>query len=96
MKPATTVYWLRVGLAFVAGFANEYLHVNQASLGDFAVIVGIGLGVVFFLISVAIVRYVLHYGEAELKGKNKYITLGGGSFLILWIMTSVLLYTVLG
>lgn len=48
------------------------------------------------MISVAIVRYVLHYGEAELKGKNKYITLGGGSFLILWIMTSVLLYTVLG
>ncbi len=80
-------------MALVAGFANQILHVDQASLGDFAVFVGIGLGVVFYLISILVVRYGFHYGEAELKGKNRYITLGGGSFIVLWITVSVLLNT---
>lgn len=80
-------------MAVVAGFANQFLHVDQASLGDFAVIVGIGLGVIFYLISILVVRYGFHYGEAELKGKNRYITSGGGSFIVLWITVSVLLYT---
>jgi hypothetical protein len=31
-----------------------------------------------------------------LKGKNRYITLGGGTFIVLWIMVSVLLKTLLG
>lgn len=96
IKPTSVVYWLRVFLAFVAGFTNQLLHIDQASFGDFAVFVGIGLGVVFYLISVAIVRYVLHYGDVELKGKSRYITLGGGSFIVLWILVSVLLYTVFG
>ena len=88
------VYWFRVSLAFAAGFTNQFLHVDQASFGEFAVFIGIGLGVFFYLISILIVRYWLRYGEAELKGKNRYITLGGGSFIVLWITVSVLLYTV--
>ena len=43
---------------------------------------------VFYLLSVPIVRYILRYGEVELKGKNKYITLGGGTFIVvsgLWL-----------
>lgn len=94
IKPTSLVYWLRVFMAILAGFANQSLHVNQASLGDFALFVGIGLGIVVYLFSVVIVRYGLHYGEAELKGKNRYITLGGGTFIILWIVVSVLLNTV--
>ena len=80
-------------MAIVAGFANQLLNVNEASLGDFAVFAGIGLGVIFYLTTILVVRNVLHYGEAELKGKNRYITLGGGSFTVIWIMVSVLLNT---
>ncbi len=80
-------------MALVTGFVNQILHVDQASLGDFAVFVGIGLGVLFYLISILVVRNGFHYGEAELKGKNRYITLGGGSFIVLWITISVLLNT---
>ncbi len=93
MKPASAVYWLRVFFAIVAGFANQFLQVDQARFGDFAVFVGIGLGVVFYLITILIVLYGFHYGVTELKGKNRYITLGGGSFIMLWITVSVLLYT---
>ena len=93
IKPTSIVYWLRVFLAVVAGFANQYLHVNQANFGDFAIFVGIALGLVIYMFSIFIVQRVLRYGEAELKGKNRHITLGGGTFIILWIVVSVLLNT---
>jgi len=83
-------------MAIVTGFANQYLGINEVSFGDFALPVAIALGVLFYLLSVLIVRNVLHYGEAELKGKNRYITLGGGTFIVLWVMVSVLLRTLLG
>jgi hypothetical protein len=55
----------------------------------------VAVAVVFYIMSVLVVRYVLRYGETELKGKNKDITLGGGTFIVLWVMVAVLLYTVL-
>lgn len=94
VKPTTLVYWLRVVMAVLAGLTNEILHIDQVGLGDLAQFAGIALGVVFFLLSVFIVRRVLHYGETELKGKNKDITLGGGSFIVMWVVVTVLLYTV--
>lgn len=95
-KPTSIVYWMRVLLAIVAGFANQFLHINQANFGDFALFIGIGLGIVIYAFSILIIRRVLHFGEVELKGKNRHITLGGGSFIILWIVVSVFLYTLLG
>ncbi len=88
------VYWLRFALAVVAGFANQYLHIDQASFGDSAVFVAISLGVFVYLISILVVRHVLRYGEVQLKGKNRYITLGGGTFIVVWVLVAVLLYTV--
>jgi hypothetical protein len=87
---------MRVLLAVVAGFANQFLHIDQASFGDFAIFLGIGLGIVVYAFSILIIQRVLHFGEAELKGKNRHITLGGGTFIILWIVVSVFLYTLLG
>ena len=92
-KPSSIVYWMRVGLGLVAGFANHLLRIDWANWGELAFYMGIGVGVVFYLASILIVRNVLNYGEVELKGKNRYITLGGGTFIVLWIMVSVLLNT---
>jgi hypothetical protein len=94
MKPTSVVYWFRFLLAICAGLANHFLGITQASLGFPALIVGIGLGIAFYVLSVFVVRDVLHYGEAELKGKNRYITLGGGTFIFVWIMVSVLVNTI--
>jgi hypothetical protein len=82
-------------LAVAAGFANYFLGISEASLGDAALPAGIGLGLMIYILSAVIVRSVLHYGEAELKGKNKYVTLGGGTFIVLWVMVAVLLNTLL-
>jgi len=82
-------------MAVAAGFANHFTGISEASLGDAALPAAIGLGLVFYLLSVVIVRNLLRYGETELKGKNKYITLGGGTFVVLWVMVAVLLNTML-
>lgn len=74
-------------MGVAAGFANYYLRITE-------LIIGIGLGLLFYMISVVIVHYVLRYGEAELKGKNRYMTMGGGTFIVEWIMVAVLLNTV--
>ena len=95
MKPASVVYWLRVAMAVAAGSANHFLGITEAAYGDLALAIGIGLGVVFFLLSIIIVRNLLGYGEAELKGKNKYITVGAGTFIVVWVMAAVLLNTLL-
>lgn len=82
-------------MAVVAGFANHFLGINDTAYGDLALPIGIALGFAVYLLSIFIVRNLLRYGDLELKGKNKYITLGGGTFIVLWVMISVLLNTLL-
>jgi hypothetical protein len=48
-----------------------------------------------YAVTAVIFRYQFGYGEAQLKGKNRYITLGIGTFIITWLMALVLTYTVL-
>ena len=88
------VYWLRFLLAVAAGIANHYLRIGEATFGEFALFVGIGVGLLFYVMSIVIVRYSLRYGETELKGKQRYITVGGGTFIVVWVMVAVLLNTV--
>ncbi len=85
---------MRFVLAILAGLSNQILHINSTNFGDAATYVGIGLGVAFYLLSVLIIRHMLHYGAAELRGKNRDITLGGGTFIFVWIMVTVLFYTI--
>ena len=81
-------------MAVAAGFANHFLGITELNFGELAFPLAIGMGVVFYLLSILIVRNVLRYGEVKLKGKNRYITSGGGTFIILWIMVAVLLNTI--
>ena len=95
MKPTSVVYWMRVSLAIVAAFTEAALHINVTTLGDFAQIIGIGLGAAFYLLSVLIVRHVLRYDATKLKGNNRDVTFGGGTFIMIWIMMTVLLNTLI-
>ena len=81
-------------MAILAGFTTASLGINVATFGDLASMLAIGVGVAFYLFSILVVRHIFHYGEAELRGKNRYITLGGGTFIFVWIMVTVLFYTV--
>jgi len=84
---------MRCALAIVAGVVTQLLHIDATNFGDLASVMGIALGVLFYLFSIVLVRYVFHYGETELRGKNRYITLGGGTFIVVWIMVTVLFHT---
>lgn len=66
---------------------------NVLTLGDFAQIVGVAIGIVFYMLSVMVVKLLLKYDDAALKGKNRQITLGGGTYIFVWIMVTVLLNT---
>jgi len=84
---------MRFVLAVVAGATSQLLHIDTPNFGDLASVIGIGVGVAFYLFSIVLIRYVFRYGEAELRGKNRYITLGGGTFIVVWIMATVLFHT---
>jgi hypothetical protein len=83
-------------MAIAAGFANSYLHISQTALGDLALIVGIALALGVYGLSVLIVRHGFHLGETQLKGKRRDVTLGGGTFIMVWVLVSVVLNTVWG
>ena len=51
------------------------------------------MGIGIYAISVFLVKYILHYGPTELKGPNKHITLGIGSYIIWFLFTTILLNT---
>ena len=94
IKPTSVVYWMRFFFAIMAALAELALHVNVLTFGsDLAQIVGIGVGVLFYMLSVMVVKYLLRYDDAALKGKNRQVTLGGGTFIFVWIMVTVLLNT---
>jgi hypothetical protein len=85
---------MRCILAILAGAANQGLHIDATRFGDVAAFVAVWLAILFYLFSIILVRYVFHYGEAELRGKNRYITLGLGTFIVVWLMIVVLFYTI--
>ncbi|OLD05777.1 hypothetical protein E6H36_10375 [Candidatus Bathyarchaeota archaeon] len=94
LPPTSIVYWARLGLAVLAGAVY-----NALGLGLQGVLLGtlaaIGIGILFYAASVFLVKNVLRYGEAELKGPRKHVSLGWGTYTIWLIFTIVLLNTIL-
>jgi hypothetical protein len=76
-------------------YTTNFFLLGEAISGDVALFLAIALGLAFYALSVLIVRNVFHYGELELRGKNRYITSGGGTFIVVWAMVAVLLNTIL-
>lgn len=86
LKPSTLVYWMRLGFALLAA-------VIFWSLGLQGTVPAIGIGILLYATSCAIVKYVLGYGEVELKGRYRFITIGIGTYVIWLIFLLVILYS---
>ncbi|HZD12062.1 MAG TPA: hypothetical protein VE177_00895, partial [Candidatus Binatus sp.] len=94
ITPTTLLYWMRLGFAVVAGVLYNLLGFGTQGVSTgTALAIGVGIGV--YAISVFLVKYVLRYDEKELKGPNKHITLGIGTYIIWFLFTLVLLNTML-
>jgi hypothetical protein len=94
LKPSSVVYWSRLLIAIATGVGSVFTLRDVVS-GEMAGFVYPAVAFLVYAVTAVIFRYQLGYGEAQLKGKNRYITLGIGTFIITWLMALVLTYTVL-
>jgi hypothetical protein len=85
IRPSTIVYWFRFALGVLAAVLLVTLELKGTT--------GIILMVVLYVISYLVVRHGLRYGESELKGKQKAVTLGVGTYIFTWAAVWILLYT---
>ncbi len=95
MKPSSVVYWSRFFIAIATGIGSVFA-LNGVVGEESATLVYSTLAMLVYGLTAAVYRHVLHYGEAELKGKNRYITLGIGTFIFAWLAAMILTCTVLG
>ena len=95
LPPTSIVYWLRLGFGVLAGAVYTLVGFGTGglALGTLALI-SVGIGI--YAVSVIVVKNILGYGPEVLKGPNKHVTIGLGSYVIWMIFTTILLNTVLG
>ncbi len=85
IRPSTIVYWFRFALGGIAAI----LLITIQAKGE----IGIAVMIAVYVFSYLVVRYGLRYSQADLKGKNKAVTLGVGTYIFTWAALWVLLYT---
>ncbi len=95
MKPSSVVYWSRFFIAIATGMGSVFAFKDVVS-GELASVVYSAVAILVYALTVAFYRYGLRYGEAELKTKNRAITLGIGSYIFAWLASVTVIYTLLG
>jgi len=95
LRPSSVIYWSRLFIAIATGSGSVFA-LNGLVSGEIATFAYATLAILVYALTAVIYRSLLHYGEAQLKGKNRYITLGIGTFIFTWLASLVLTYTILG
>ena len=87
---------MRLGAGICSGILYNILaeltglnDVSLGTLGLFSVAIGV------YAVTIVVVKYVFGWGPDELKGPNKHITIGIGSYIIWTIFSTMILYTIL-
>jgi len=79
------LYWLRIGLAALAGFAsNELVGVDWST--------GVTIGIAVYLVSYYLAWYVWYRGLAR-NLQGKIYTTGIGGFVMVFLFTWILFFT---
>ena len=94
MKPSSVVYWSRFFIAIATGVGSAFA-LREVVTGELAMVVYPAVAILVYALTVAVYRYGLRYGQAELKSKNRAITLGIGTFIFAWLASLALTYTLL-
>jgi hypothetical protein len=95
LKPSTVVYWSRFFIAIATGTGSVFA-LKEVVSGDLASVVYTALAVLVYALTVVLYRQGLGYGEAELKTKNRAITLGIGTYIFAWLASLIVTFTLLG
>jgi uncharacterized protein (DUF486 family) len=72
------------------------IGLGQAVTGELGSVVYPAVAILVYALTVELYRYGLRYGEAQLKTKNRVITLGIGTYIVTWLATVIAVYTLLG
>jgi hypothetical protein len=94
VKPSSVVYWSRFFIALATGVGSVFA-LREVVTGELAMVVYPAVAILVYALTVAVYRYGLRYGQAELKSKNRAITLGIGTFIFAWLASLALTYTLL-
>jgi hypothetical protein len=89
------VYWSRFLIALATGVGSVFALRGVVG-GDLATLAYPTLAILVYALTAVVYRDLLGYGEAQLKGKSRYITLGIGTFVFAWLAGVILTYTLLG
>ena len=95
MKPSSVVYWSRFFIAIATG-VGSVIGLGEAVTGVLASVVYPAVAILVYALTVELYRYGLRYGEAQLKTKNRVITLGIGTYIVTWLASLIAAYTLLG
>lgn len=85
MKTLTIIYWSRVGLGVIAAVVCAALNIQ-----DF--LTSMSLGMLVYLVTNYVFRWKL---VAKVEEPSKLVTTGIGAYFITWLVTWILLYTLL-
>jgi hypothetical protein len=95
LKPSSVVYWSRFLIAIATGTGSVFAFKELVS-GDLASVVYTAVAVLVYALTVVLYRQGLGYGEAELKTKNRAVTLGIGTYIFAWLASLIVTFTLLG
>ncbi len=85
MQGFDKLYWLRIGLAAVAGSTAETFVSNDYTTG-------LTIGIAVYLASYYVARFTW-YRALDNKSQGKVYTTGIGGFVMVFLFTWILLYT---
>jgi hypothetical protein len=95
VKPSSRVYWSRFFIAVATG-VGSVVALGEIVTAELASVVYPTVAILVYALTIVFYRYVLRYGEVELKTKNKVVTLGIGTYIFVWLASLILAYTLLG
>jgi uncharacterized protein (DUF486 family) len=95
LKPSSVVYWSRFFIAIATGIGSVF-GFKEVVTGELATVIYTTVAIMVYALTVALYRYGLRYGEAQLKTKNRVITLGIGTYIFAWLASVTAVYTLLG
>ncbi len=94
LPPQSIVYWSRIGFGVLGGAVYNLL--DPAAEGFVIGTLGaVGIGVMLYVLSILVVKYIFAFGPDVLAGPRKHISIGMGSYIIWLIFTMILLNTIL-
>ena len=98
MKPSTSLYWIRAVLGVTVGaldalydYAEKVLSADhKANIND--LFTGLTLALLFFIITYYVLR--IFYAD-KFQKKSKILSTGVGTYFILWVVSWVLINSLL-